>query len=69
MTSGRPPGPLPPDRLRRDDLEMARLQGESEGRTLGRMSERKLIVDWLRCQHGSPFQLAQRINEGDHVLK
>jgi hypothetical protein len=50
-------------------LKMAKLEGESDGRTLGRIEERRQIVEWLRSQKGtwrSPYDLAQQIESGDH---
>ena len=49
------------------DLSMERLKGESEGRTMGRVDERRLIVAWLRTlAAGNPAQLAGRIENNDH---
>ena len=51
---------------------MAKLQGESDGRTLGRIEERKMIVEWLLAQKGtwrSPYDLARQIEQGDHCAK
>jgi hypothetical protein len=49
------------------DLSMARLKGESAGRTMGRVDERRLIVAWLRTiTTGNPAQLAGRIENNDH---
>jgi len=46
---------------------MARLKGESEGRTLGRVDEHRRVVAWLRSQTvGNPAQLAQRIENHEH---
>ena len=45
MAGGRPPGPRANLRVTSEELTMIRLQGESDGRTLGRISERKLIVE------------------------
>jgi hypothetical protein len=67
MVRGRPPGSQDPTRLSRDDREFIRLTGESEGRTLGRLSERKLIIEWLTGLGGSAAYLAVRIQNGDHT--
>ena len=48
-------------------LKLARLQGESEGRLFARIEERRLIVDWLKFQTGSPRDLAYRITCGEHT--
>ena len=37
-----------------EDLTMARLRGESEGRLLARNEERRLIAEWLKHQTGTP---------------
>jgi len=49
---------------------MAKLRGESDGRTLGRIEERRQIVEWLLSQKGTwnrPYDLAQQIEQGDHT--
>ena len=48
-------------------LELARLKGESDGRLLARIEERRLIVDWLKFQTGTPRDLAHRIACGEHT--
>jgi len=68
MPRGRPPGqrsifhPADPEAI-----TIARLQGESDGRTLGRISERTTIVEWLKWQTGTPKDLAIRISHGEHT--
>jgi hypothetical protein len=50
-------------------LKLAKLEGESEGRTLGRIEERREIIQWLLDQRGvcrSPYELARKIEHGDH---
>jgi hypothetical protein len=66
MSGGRPPGPRRIKGYSREELTMARLQGESNGRTQGRLAERAAIVSWLKGQSGSPKDLATRITEGKH---
>jgi hypothetical protein len=47
--------------------ERARLEGESEGITLGRIRERNLIVGWLRQQTSlEAWRLAKLIEIGIH---
>ena len=47
-------------------VEMARLQGESDGRLFARIDERRRIVQWLLLQKsGTPQDLATRINNGE----
>lgn len=67
MSGGRPPGPRAYLRVNHEELTMVRLQGESDGRTLGRISERKLIVEWLKFQSGTPAELSVRIRDGEHT--
>lgn len=50
-----------------EDLTMARLRGESEGRLLARNEERRLIAEWLKHQAGTPRDLAYRISCGEHT--
>jgi len=66
MPGGRPPGPRPPRGYSSEEMTVARLQGESTGRMLGRISERSAIVDWLKWQSGTPKELATRISNGAH---
>lgn len=51
-------------------IKLAKLQGESEGRTLGRIDERQEIVKWLLEQNAntwrSPRDFARRIEVGEH---
>lgn len=49
-----------------EQLRMARHEGESTGRMLGRLAERRRIIAWLTHQRGTPVELAQRINNGEH---
>lgn len=51
----------------RDAIRRARLEGESDGRLYGRNDERRQISLWLRCQVGSPEELARKIDLGDHT--
>lgn len=47
--------------------ERARLEGESDGITLGRIRERNLIVGWLLQQHDpKAWRLANLIKDGIH---
>jgi hypothetical protein len=46
-------------RLHSEQRRIARLEGESEGRTQGRVSERSLIVKWLRLR---PEKEADRLS-------
>jgi hypothetical protein len=67
MPGGRPAGPRRYKTYTRDDVDVAKARGESDGRMLGRVSERTAIVDWLKWQSGNPRDLAARITRGDHV--
>lgn len=51
----------------RAQLRLARYKGEGEGRTLGRIVERKLIVDWLYTQGDAAHALALLIESGIHT--
>lgn len=66
MPGGRPPGPRPSKEYTGEEIAVARLQGESTGRMLGRISERTAIVNWLKWQSGTPEKLAIRISKGEH---
>ena len=51
----------------KDDLIVERLKGESTGRMLGRLSERRRIVAWLRAKRVENLaQLALSIDNGEH---
>ena len=67
MPGGRPPGPHVAKTYSGEQVAMTRLQGESDGRTLGRISERTTIVEWLKWQSGTPKDLADRISRGEHT--
>ena len=67
MPGGRPPGSHSIRHPDHEAISFARLQGESDGRTMGRISERPAIVEWLKWQSGSPRDLAIRISNGEHV--
>jgi hypothetical protein len=67
MPGGRPPGPHSVRRPDHEAITIARLQGESDGRTMGRISERSAIVEWLKWQSGTPKDLATRISNGEHT--
>jgi hypothetical protein len=47
--------------------DRAKLEGESDGITLGRIQERNLIVRWLRQQSSmGAWRLAKLIEHGNH---
>jgi len=58
------PGERARDREARVRLQMSLLERENEGRTLGRIAERKKIVTWLRDQGSEACRLAKLIEEG-----
>lgn len=66
MPGGRPPGRRPDRHPDPEAIAIARLQGESTGRMLGRIDERTAITTWLRWQNDSPKNLATRILQGEH---
>ena len=62
----RHPNPSPEQQITQA-REKAKLEGESEGITLGRIRERNLIVDWLRRQTNlEAWRLAKLIEIGTH---
>ena len=66
--TGRPLSEKASLRLSADRLRNARLQGESDGRTHGRISERSLIVKWIRFHsHIDTSHLANLIETGAHT--
>jgi hypothetical protein len=65
MAGGRPPGPRK-SQVNHLAVTMARLQGESHGRMLGRIDERTAITKWLKWQVGTPKEIAIRISLGEH---
>ena len=60
--------PASPETVLYQEKEKARLKGESDGRTMGRIDERCLIVRWLRRQRGmEAWRLANLIEDGIHM--
>ena len=60
--------PASPERQLSQAKEKAKLEGESEGITLGKIQERNLIVKWMRRQTSTEaWRLAKLIEIGIHT--
>ena len=70
MSRPRLSGETPSQRLINLAHKNGRLEGESDGRTWGRIEERSLIVKWLkRRPEGDARQVAVLIENGAHARK